>query len=129
MSRWRYRDDAYPWQFSSFDTALLGQDVTFGRSWKGQMCPLLFSLPGEKQLRKGGLFWTTVTGNRVLHGRESTVTKPHLLRFLTTLIYFGIVPKFPPLYSLLLRDAPTHLTFDWRLTFRISLGSLPVCNP
>lgn len=99
MSRWRYKDDEYPGQFSSFDTALLGQDVTTGRSWKrtGVLIPL--SLPGEKQLRKGGLFWTTVTGNRVLHGRESTVTKPHLLRVLTTLIYFGIVPKFPPLYS------------------------------
>lgn len=62
MSRWRYRDDAYPWQFSSFDTALLGQNVTFGRSWKGQVCSLLFSLPGEKQLRKGGLFGLQLQG-------------------------------------------------------------------
>lgn len=29
---------------------------------KGQVCSLFFSLPGEKQLRKGGLFLTTLRG-------------------------------------------------------------------
>lgn len=62
MSRWRYRDDEYPGQFSSFDTTLLGQDVTIGRSWKktGVLIPL--SLPGEKQLRKGVCFGLQLRG-------------------------------------------------------------------